>query len=184
MTLLAALREAVEGWRQIILGLPNWGDHFTLSRQGLLHAFGVYFGLVVIVLAIQSGLWSVADPLVLLIGLLFFSLPVVGFGLSVLLTASVLRWQVPMVAALVPGVYALGLLLISQVLLSLISPSLVILAYIALAFLMFRAGRVVAQMGVASSIAFAVLTIALLVLPAQTLYMLAVAQSGPIGPSS
>jgi hypothetical protein len=49
---------------------------------------------------------------------------------------------------------------------------------------MFRAGRIVAQMRRPSSIAFAVLTVVLLVLPVQSLYMLAVAQSGSIGPSS
>ena len=86
-------------------------------------------------------------------------------------TLRFLRLQTPLLALLVPILYALGYALALAVPLTLAGPNAALIALVGLALLLYRAARVLADMPIGTSIAFAVLCLIVLVVVPNALYI-------------
>lgn len=180
MILFRTILRATSGWRLILAGDAGWRERFTLSRAGLVQALVVYLAFVLAILIIQSAAWPAFSITRVLSNLLVQCLPLVALFVATSLSALALRWPVKLADMLVPGVNGLVLVLITGTLISLVAPSLASAVFLAFGAMLFRAGRVIARMGIGSSIAFALLAIALLVGLPTSLYMLTVTPGSPI----
>ena len=180
MTLIGTLRRAIAGWIAILRGDEDWAGNFALSRAGLLLALAVYFGLMLILLVIRTGGLIVSDPIAMAASVVLNALPVAALGLAVLLTGLVLRWPAPATHLLVPGTYAVGMIMVLNVLLSLFPAYLANTGTAILGVLLFQLARVAWNLKVTTALAFAVLTVVLLVGMPLALYMLTLMLAPPV----
>ena len=174
------LNEAILGWVKIVRGQPGWAPHFTLSLPGLVSAlvlFATFAFLVVVIASFSVGVPTVSGFILVMLAQ---GLAVVALVLGVKATQLAVPSAAPLPHILVPGVYALVFYLALGTLFALIGGPLLIVLWIALAFLLFRLGQVVAGWTIGVSAAFAVLTVTLLVGLPMTLYML----TGPLAASA
>ena len=174
MTLVRTVHRAISGWMAILRGDSDWRSHFTLSRGGLYLALAVYLGAMLILLAVRTGGAILSDPLLMGTSLVLNALPVAALGISVLLTGLVLRWPAPAAELMVPGTYALAMIMVLNVLLLLFPAYLANTGTAILGVLIFRLGRTAWLLPSVSALAFAVLTVVLLVGLPVALYMLTV----------
>jgi hypothetical protein len=178
VTALGHFNMAARGWYLITLGRPGGRELFVPTWQGLLVAIAGYFGAVLLGIVFQSLLIGVPNILELLAGLGINALPLIGFVAATLGTIAALRVQRHPLEMLVPGIHAITMLLIAGFLMSAVLPGLASLLLGLLLFMLFRAGREILGLNFALALAYAALTIVLLVALPTSLYML----MGP-GPS-
>ena len=169
------------GWGDILSGKPSWRERFDLTGRGIVLALAAYFLVYLLILMVQSGLAGRLPSLPEVI--LSFALAggrVVALGLAIVLTRVTLRFEAPVAALLVPSIYALAMLLVLQLLLSLFGTQLASALYGAIGYMLYRVARVTAGLGIGPSVAFAALSLVLLVGLPLGLYMLLQSGTGPI----
>ena len=172
MKLWAALSQAIAGWIKIVRGDPDWRQHFGFTAPGLVTALLVlalaaFLG--VALASLEIGFPSLPGALA---AMLVLALPLLTFVLSLLGTRTLLRSPQPLLPLLVPGTYALTAFLLIEGLLAMFGGPLVMLSWLAIAYLLFRLIRVATDWHVAIAACCAVLTVVLLVGLRLALYML------------
>lgn len=173
MNAFEELKQAAIGWLDIIANRPDGPERFNRSGRGLANAAGFYFAMVLLTMLVQAVSTSLPGYDRILMGLLVNALPLLGVGLVILATIRLLRVAIPVNALLVPATYALGFLLLIGLPLSLFFGDIFANAMLgALGYMLYRAAREIAKLGIGVSIAFAVLEIAVLVALPIGLYML------------
>ncbi|WP_332698791.1 hypothetical protein [Devosia sp.] len=172
MKLWAALSQAVAGWMMILRGEPDWRERFSLTAPGLVTAL-VIFGFVAF-LAVAVASMSIGMPSFggVLTAMFVLALPVTSLVVTFLGTRILLKTAAPIYAVLVPGIHALTAFLITEGLLAMIGGPVVMLSWLALAYLLFALTRAATGWTIGVSAGFAVLTVVLLVAMRVALYML------------
>lgn len=179
MNALPEFWAAVLGWLDLIGGRKNVAEKFKLSRAGLVNATGAYFAIVLLSLAIAALLGQSPGFIGALVSVVFNAIPLLAIWLIIWATALALRPAGGALALLVPATYAMALILVIRVPLQLLAPDLFSNALLgALCFMLFRAARGVAGLGIGSALAFAVLSAVALVLVTVGIYMLATGGAG------
>ena len=180
MNPLHELKQAAIGWLDLIAGRPSGAERFNFSRGGLIRAVSFYFLMVLltmVVLGIAGGMPSYTQ---VFFGLLINALPLLTVAAVIALTLWLMRPGVTVTEMLVPAAYALGFLLLVGLPLSLVFGDLFANAMLgALGYLLYREARDIAGMRMGVSIAFAVLTVAVLVALPIGLYMLTTPATPP-----
>ena len=180
MKLWAALSRAWRGWLLLLRGDPAWAQHFTTTNPGLAAALAIFFLVAFLSVAFASlsvgmpNLFGIASALVVQ------GLSILALLLAIKLTNRVLATPAPLRTLLVPGIYALVAYLLAGTLVSLIGGPALLLVWAGLGYLLYRLGRVAAGWSRGVSVAFAVLTIALLVGMPVSLYMLLNPAASPL----
>ncbi len=172
MNPLTEIKNAATGWLDMIAGRPGRGERFNRSGLGLANAVGFYVFMVLFTIVVQGVSTSFPSYDQVFVGLVVNALPLVAVALVIWATLRVLRHSVPTNALLVPAIYALAFILLIGLPLSLFFGNVFANAMMgALGYMLYRAARDIAKLGVGVSIAFAVLTIAVLVALPIGLYM-------------
>lgn len=172
MRLWAAITQAAAGWLLIVRGKPGWQQHFGLSAPGLVTAllvFALAAFLAVVFASMSIGLPSLPGVLAAMVVL---ALPLISFGLTLVGTRMILKSDGPVLPLLVPAIYALTAFLLVEGLLAMLGGPVVMLAWIALAFLLFCLARAATGWNVGVSFCFALFSVVLLVALRLALYML------------
>lgn len=105
-------------------------------------------------------------------GIVANGLPLVGVSLALWLTIMLLQIRVPMLTMLVAAIHALTFVLVAGFLLAFAGGSLATALLGLLGYLFYRGGREILGLGMAFAIAYAALSIVLLVALPMSLYML------------
>jgi hypothetical protein len=108
------------------------------------------------------------------------ALPVTALAMSLAGTRMLLKGRAPGLEVMVPGIYAATGFLVAEGLLAVIGGPLVLLSWLALAFLFYRLARAATDWNAAIAAAFAVLSVVLLVAMRVALYMLSSVAPSPI----
>lgn len=172
MKLWGVITRAFAGWVLILRGQPSWRDYFTLSAAGLATAllvFALAAFIAVIFASMSIGLPSLPG---MLAAMFVLALPVLAFVLTLAGTRMMLRSQEPMLALLVPGTYALTAFLLVEGALAMIGGPIVMLSWLALAFMLFCLARASTGWNVGVAFCFAVFSVVLLVALRLALYIL------------
>lgn len=176
MKIWAALSEAFAGWMKILRGESGWQSHFALGPAGLATALVIYVFFALVSIAIASIGVNMPTLPGLAAGLVVQCLSLLALLLGALITRSAVPGRQPLLALIVPGLYALVCYLVLGTVFSMFGGFVLLILWLGLGYLFYRLARMAAQWSIGVSIAFAVLTMALLVGMPMTLYML----SGPI----
>ncbi len=179
MRLWSLLKHAVLGWRAIVIGDPDWGQHFRANPAGMVTALIILL-LVALAVTLVGTIGASMSELALVLAVLVELCGVAGLVLATLAIRLESRSQVPALTVIVPGIYALVPYVVVRTALAIFVAPLVVLALVGLAFLLYRLGRVAGQWSASAAAAFVVLSIALLVTLPTTLYMLANPPVSPI----
>jgi hypothetical protein len=179
MKLWAALRDAFLGWVDIVRLRPGWENRFAFSYGALAKALVIFF--LFAFLAIAMGSVQVGMPSLngLVTNLLVQAMGLLALLLGVVVTRLAVKSDVPMLRVLVPGIYGMMLYLIAGSILAAVSTETVPLVLLGLVFMLYSLGRAAGLWSIGVSIAFAVLTIVLLVGMPLTLYMLTYSSGSP-----
>ncbi len=173
MNPLTEVKDAAIGWLDIIANRPGGAERFNRSSGGLANAVGFYFLLVLFTILVQGASAGFPGFDQILLGVVVNALPLVAIALVIWATLSALRSEVSLSALLVPATYALAFILLIGLPLSLFFGNVFANAMLgALGYMLYRAARDIAKLGIGVSIAFAVLAIAVLVALPIGLYML------------
>lgn len=181
MTAFEQIPAAGLGWLELISGRPEARDQFDYTRSGFVVAMVLYFALVLLTIFVR-GLAAGALPgyAEVFPTMIANALPLGVLGIAIFLTVAVLGLKIPVFALLVPSTYALAILLVVSLPLIFIpfdfAPALLGM----LGFTLYREARVIAQLNIALSIAFAAFCILALVMLQLSLYMLLAPGDGPI----
>lgn len=172
MRIVAALRQAVYGWIMILRGEAGWQERFRFTPAGLATAlvlFYLFAFLAMVLASLDIGVPSLQGFFdIMVIQSLWLLALLIGFyG-----TRFALRETGRVLPVLVPAIYALVFYLIVGTLISFTIGFALPLLWLALAFLLFRLGRMAANWPIGISATFAILTTVLLVGIPMTLYML------------
>jgi hypothetical protein len=173
------LRKSFDGWADIVSGKPTAPGHFDTGRGGFIVALGWLVVAVLFSIAAQSAAIGLPPLSAVLQGLVTQVLTFVALGLVIAQTLRFLRRSTPLLALLVPIVYALAYVFVLAVPLTLIGPNAALIAMAGLALLLFRAARVLAGLPTATSIAFAVLCVIVLVVVPNALYIVLSPSTSP-----
>ena len=172
MNALEDIKQAAIGWLDLIANRPGAAERFNSGGRGLATAVVFYFLMVLFTILVQGVSVSFPTYEQIFLGLLVNALPLAGVALVVVATVRLLRVQVTVNALMVPAVYALAFLLLIGLPLSLFFGNLFAKAMMGvLGYMLYRAARDIAKLGIGISIAFAVLAIALLVALPIGIYM-------------
>lgn len=172
MKLWAAISQAILGWIAIVRGDPDWRQHFVFTAPGLvttLLVFALAAFLGVALASLEVGFPSLPGALA---AMHVLGMPLLAFALSLLGTRALLRSPQPLLPLFVPGTYALTAFLLIEGLLAMFGGPLVMLSWLAIAYLLFRLIRAATDWHVAIAACCAVLTVVLLVGLRLALYML------------
>lgn len=179
MNALPEFWAALLGWLDLIAGRKDGAEKFNLSRRGLINAAACYVAIVLLSLAVAALAGQNPGLIGVLVSLAFNALPLLMVWLVIGATALALHPQRGAYGLMVPATYAMALLLIVRLPLELSAPGTFANALLgALCFMLYRGARGVAQLGIGSSLAFAVLCGVALVLTQVALYMLATGGQG------
>ncbi|HWU18841.1 MAG TPA: hypothetical protein VN155_14255 [Devosia sp.] len=180
MKLWAALSNAFAGWVKILRGDAGWREHFAFTAPGLVTAILIYFFFAFLAIAFASmnigmpGLGGIASALIVQ------GLSLAALALAIQGTKAALKSSQPMLDLMVPGTYILVFYLIAGAFLSLIGGPILLLLWAILGYLLYRLARLATAWSLGVSLAFAVLTVLLLVAMPVTLYMLSNPAASPI----
>ena len=175
MNAFTELKQAAIGWLDIIANRPGGAERFNRSGRGLINAVAFYFLLVLFTILVQGVSTSFPTYSQIFTGLLVNALPLLGVALVIVATIRALGAGIPVNALLVPATYALAFVLLIGLPLSLFFGNIFANAMMgALGYMLYRAARDIAKFGIGISIAFAVLTIAVLVALPIGLYMVTI----------
>ncbi|MCS6761384.1 MAG: hypothetical protein MO846_04925 [Candidatus Devosia symbiotica] len=173
MKLWMILNRAIVGWQMILRGLPGWHSQFIISAAGLAAALLVFVFMAFLVMAAASMNISMPPEGVgVLIALFVLALPVIALVVTLMTTRRFLNSQVPILPALVPGVYAMSAFLLFEGLLAMIGGPIVMLAWLGASYLLFRLARIALAWNIGVAAGFAVLTVVMLVAMRLAIYML------------
>lgn len=176
MKIWAALRKALAGWTGLVRGSPDWARHFSLSPAGLVTALVLFAFFALLSVALAASNVGMPDLFGALVALLVQGLSVLALVAAIFFTRKAVPGPQPFLQILVPGIYALIAYLVAGTVLSLVAGPLLMVLWAGLAALFFFLGRRAGQWSIGVSLAFAVLTMVLLVGLPMTLYML----TGPV----
>jgi hypothetical protein len=163
---------AAIGWSELAIRRPAWRSRFDTTREGFFTALGIYFTLVIIAILVQgifSGVPSIPE---LAFGIVINGLPLAGALLAAWGTILSLQLKVPLLAAMVPITYVMIFLLAAGIAISAISGGLAPILLGILAYLLYRGAREILGVSVVFALAYAALSIVLLVALPMSLYML------------
>jgi hypothetical protein len=181
MNLVGGVQSAISGWFDIFARRQEWQKHFDLSLAGLVNALEVYgFVALACIFAGQAASSGLPSPVTLIVRLLILSLPLVSLTASVYLTRAILRFTAPPMALIVPAIYALAAYLIAGTVLNLAGPAFPPLMLVLVGAMLYCEARIVANLSLTNGVAFALLTLVLLVALPASLYMLAAPGAGTI----
>jgi len=172
MKLWAAISQAMLGWIEIVRGDSDWRQHFVLTAPGLVTALLVFALAAFVGVALASleiGFPSLPGALA---AMLVLALPLLAFVLSVVGSRTLLKSPQPLLPLLVPGTYALTAFLLIEGLLAMFGGPLVMLSWLAIAYLLYRLLRAATDWPNAIAACSAVLSVVLLVGLRLALYML------------
>lgn len=177
MKLWTTLNRAIVGWQMILRGQPGWRSQFTISAAGLATALFIFAFVAFLAIALASTSVGMPGGLAVLASLVVLALPVIALAATLLGTRNFLKSEVPVLPALVPGVYAMTAFLIFEGLLAMIGGPVVMVAWLAGGYLLFCLARTALDWSVGVAVGFAVLTVVLLVAMRLALYMVSNAAS-------
>lgn len=180
MKLWLAMRNAVRGWVEIVRNQDGWREQFSLSGAGLGTALAIYFFFAFVAIGYGSLGSGMPSGLGIVVNLLVQGLSISALLIAVYLARIILQLDRPVLEMLVPGIYALVFYLIAGTIVAAIGIQMITLALLGVGYLFYRLGRVAGSWPIGVSVAFAVLTVALLVGLPMTLYMLATPAGSPI----
>lgn len=172
MKIWTAISSAFFGWQMILKGEAGWRERFSITAAGLASALLIYAFLAFIAVAFASTSIGMPNVFGVLAAMFVLALPIVSLVLTLLITRNVLKNDQPMLALLVPGVYALALFLLVEGLLAMLGGPIVMLSWLGLGYLLYRLVRSATDWSIGVAAAFALFTVVLLVAMRLALYML------------
>lgn len=180
MKLLGIVTDAVSGWSMILRHDANWRERFTISMAGLVTALCIFAFVAFVAVAVGSMSYGMPSAIGVAAAMVVLALPIAALALALLATRVMLRSEVAMLPVLVPGLYALTAFLVIEGLLAMIGGPIVLLSWLALAYLLFCLTRLATNWNLGIAVAFSVLTVVLLVAMRLALYMLSNPAGSPI----
>ncbi len=175
MNPFAEIRNAAIGWLDLLGARPDAASRFNATRGGLVVMLVVYLALVLITRSIQAVALFGSIPGIedLLVTVVINALPMLAIFIVVLATVQFLRPPVTLLGLMVPAGYALSLILAVGLPLSLFGGNMFSAAMQGvLGYMLYRLARDIGKFPIGISIAFAILTVVLLVAIPIGLYML------------
>lgn len=179
MSVFRQFIDAATGWFELGMFRPGWQGRFVQTRDGFVVAIGGYFAVVVLGILLQGLVVGAPGPAELLFGIAVNALPLVGVVLAIVITTAFLRLEVPAMAMAVPAIHAVTLLLILGFAMSPFGAIATVLLGV-LGYLLYRGGQEILGLKPAFALAYAALSVVLLVALPSSLYMLLA--PGPGGP--
>jgi hypothetical protein len=179
MTFIDQFIAAMRGWLLLARHRPGWRELFVPTEAGLMMALVGYFFVVVIGILFRSLFSDVPGPAEFAASIGVNALPLVGLVLSLFATRVALRFEAPVLGLLVPAVHLLTALLLAGFVLTVIGGGLATLLLVPLGYLFYRGAREILGLNFALALAYAALTIVVLVALPTSLYMLMA--PGPTG---
>ncbi len=181
MRLWATLRDAVVGWRLILAGAPSWRERFSLTRPGLVTAFGLFVIIVLLALSVASLDYGLPSVVALVAGLIVQVLPIAALLLAVWTTRKAVGGSDSWLGLLIPAIYLLmAFVPLEGLVVALAGGPLVMLTWIALGYGYFRLARAATLWSRGVSASFAILAVLLLVAMRIALYILSNQPASPI----
>lgn len=184
MKIWAALRQAVIGWVMLLRGQDGWRERFALTQAGLASALVIFFFTTFLVVAatlavaINSVGIGMPGSTGIVAAIFVLALPLTSLVVVLLGTRMTLKSQEPALDVMVPATYALTAFLLAEGFLAMLGGPVVMLAWLGLAYMLYRLARSATAWTTAISAGFAVLTVVLLVAMRLALYMLSTAAAG------
>lgn len=173
MNAFAEAGQAVIGWLDLIAGRAGAAERFNPTRRGLINAVGCYVAVAVLGPLVATLLGAGPGWVGGLVYLLLQVPPLLCIWLVIWLTALVVRPASGMLGIVVCATYAMAFIeVIGLCLAPFAGPALNNALLGALAFVLYRIGRMVGGYGIGVSVAFAALGAAALVTETIGLYML------------
>ncbi|MBJ6988783.1 MULTISPECIES: hypothetical protein [unclassified Devosia] len=173
MRTIAALRYAFAGWKLILRNKREGLEQFQLSAAGLFTAIVLFYAVVFLVVMLASMQMGVPTPESFIEIFFIQTIWLAALLIGVWSTRFAVSGPIWRPDIYVPGVYALIFYLFVGTVVTMISPALMPILWLGLAYMLYALGRVGAGFQRGVSAAFAILTVVLLVGVPQTLYMLA-----------
>lgn len=174
MNPITHLGDAAIGWLDLVGGRSP-GTRFRANRSGLIVAIGYYVVAVLLVLFVQAQTQFSTLPTIdqAVISLLFNAIPLLVVYLIAFITVRLLKPAAGLLDILVPATYGLTLIIAVGLPLSLFSGNQVSAALHGLyGYMLYRLARETGKFNIGSSIAYAGLSVLLLVAVPVALYML------------
>ena len=171
MNPFAELRQSFRGWAEILAAKADAEKNFRPDFTGLLIALGWFIVAVLLSVAGQSAAIGMPSTIQIGFGLFAQAITLALLGIVMAQTLRFLKLEVPLNVLLVPVVYALAYMFVIAIPLALIGPNAALLAVLAVAYLIFCAGRTLARMKPGVAIAFALLCLIVLVVVPNALYI-------------
>ena len=156
---------------------PNVGAAL-FNAAGLVYALVVY-AIVAVACIFAAAAYGLPSPLVLVLRVIVLALPLIAVTIAVYLTKAVLKLETPPLDLIIPAIYVFAVYLLIGTFLSFAGPIINLILLILIAVALFRQARVVANLSTVNSVAFALLTLVLLVALPASLYMLMAPGNGP-----
>lgn len=172
MNSFRALQQSVEGWIAILRGGADWRDGFRLTWAGLATGIVLFYLFAFLGVVVASFSYEVPTLTGFIATMVIQSLYLLALAIGILITRSAVKDKAALLPVLVPGVYALVYYLILGALVSLVFGPLLPVLWMGLLYMFFRLGRVGGGWTIGVSVAFAVLTVLLIVGTPIALYMM------------
>lgn len=180
MKLWSAIAEAAAGWMMIARGQEGWRERFRLTVPGLVAGLAIFAFVAFLAVAFASMSIGMPNAGGVVAAMFVLGLPVTSLVVTLIGTRMLLASTQPMLDVLVPGTYLLTAFLVVEGLLAMIGGPVVMLSWLVLGYLLYRLARMATDWVRGSVIAFAVLTVLLLVAMRLALYMLTNPPGSPI----
>jgi hypothetical protein len=164
----------------ILRGDPAWRDRFRFTAAGLATALAIF--IFVAFLAVAFASMSIGMPSLpgVAAAIIVMALPLLALLATLITTRNLLRSDQPLLPILVPATYAVTAFLLIEGTLALIGGPVVMLAWLALGYLLAMLVRRATGWNYGVAVSFAVLTVLLLVATRIGLYMLSAPPGSPI----
>lgn len=177
MKIWAALRNAVIGWAMLLRGEEGWRGRFAFTPAGFATALIIFIFTTFLAVAITSTGIGMPSLIGVVAAMFVLALPLTALVVVLLGTRMAMKSDEPVLDVLVPATYALTAFLLAEGFLAMLGGPVVMLAWLGVAYLLYRLVRVATTWNVAISAGFAVLTVVLLVAMRLALYMLSTASA-------
>jgi hypothetical protein len=179
MNIWTALRDATTGWVMLLRGEEGWRDRFTFTTAGLVTALIIFVLTNFLAVATASASIGMPSAIGVIAAMFVLALPLTSLVVVLIGTRLALGSTTPALDVMVPATYALTAFLLAEGLLAmLVGGPVVMLAWLGLAYMLYRLVRAAAGWTVMISAGFAVLTLVLLVAMRLALYMLSSTAAG------
>jgi hypothetical protein len=178
MKIWSALSNATIGWVMLLRGEDGWRERFNMTPAGLVTALIIFFFATFIAVAITSVGIGMPSLIGVVAAMFVLALPLTSTLVVLLGTRMTLKSDEPVLDVMVPATYALTAFLLAEGFLAMLGGPVVMLAWLGVAYLLYRLARAVTTWNMAISAGFAVLTVVLLVAMRLALYMLSTTAAG------